>query len=92
MVDIETGSIVKALRGRDQDRLFVVIDTDGEYAHISDGQTRPLEKPKHKNLKHLMLLGDCKTSKVYEKLMTGKRIENAEIRKVINLFLSEEVQ
>ena len=86
MVDIEAGSIVKALCGRDENRLFVVLDADGEYAHIADGHSRPLEKPKH-----LKYLGNCHESKVYEKLMTGTRIENAEIRKVINLFSSEEV-
>ena len=69
MVDIEAGSIVKALRGRDENRLFVVLDADGEYAHI----------------------GNCNESKVYEKIVNGKHIENAEIRKVINLFSSEEV-
>ena len=79
MVDIEAGSIVKALRGRD------------EYAHITDGHSRPLEKPKHKKLKHLKYLGNCNESKVYEKIVNGKHIENAEIRKVINLFSSEEV-
>ena len=91
MVDIEAGSIVKALCGRDENKLFVVLDADGEYAHIADGHSRPLEKPKHKKLKHLKYLGNCRESKVYEKLMTGKHIENAEIRKIINLFSSEEV-
>ena len=91
MVDIEAGSIVKALCGRDENRLFVVLDADGEYAHIADGHSRPLEKPKLKKLKHLKYLGNCHESKVYEKLMTGTRIENAEILKVINLFSSEEV-
>lgn len=92
MIEIEAGSIVESLKGRDAGRRFVVLRTDGEYAHITDGQTRKIDKPKLKKLKHLKELGIRKDTRVYEKIINGKSITDAEIRKVINLFSSEEVQ
>ncbi len=50
---IEKGMIVKSVAGRDQDRFYVVLDTDGVKATIADGKVRPLEKPKQKKFKHL---------------------------------------
>ena len=76
-MDIVKGSIVRAKAGRDKDKFFVVLDTDGSYAMIADGRRRRVEKPKRKKLIHL-----APTKKVYEGLMDT----NPKIKKILNDF------
>ncbi|MBQ6387604.1 MAG: KOW domain-containing RNA-binding protein [Ruminococcus sp.] len=52
-MDISQGSVVRAKAGRDKDKFFVVLQTDGEYALIADGRRRRVEHPKRKKIKHL---------------------------------------
>ena len=51
------GSVVKALAGRDQDRLFVAVAVEDRCVFIADGKERRLEKPKRKNIKHISPTG-----------------------------------
>ena len=43
-MELEVGTIVRAIAGR---------DADGEFVWIADGDRRKLDKPKHKRRKHL---------------------------------------
>ena len=52
-MDIVTGSVVRATAGRDKDKFFVVLQTEGGYALIADGRRRRVEHPKRKKLIHL---------------------------------------
>ena len=53
----EYGEIVRATAGRDNDRLFAVVHTDGNRVWIADGKRRPLSRPKAKNPRHLEQTG-----------------------------------
>ena len=50
------GDFVLSLAGRDEGRIHLVIDADENYAFIADGDTRKVQKPKKKKIKHLRLL------------------------------------
>ena len=76
-MDIVKGSIVRAKAGRDKDKFFVVLETDGSYAMIADGRRRRVEKPKRKKFIHL-----APTKTVHEGLMDT----NPKIRKILNDF------
>lgn len=53
---LSIGQVVKALSGREQGRLFFIVElVDHEYVLISDGKTRKLGKPKLKKVKHLKI-------------------------------------
>ena len=52
-MELEVGTIVRAIAGRDADGYFVVTALDGEFVWIADGDRRKLDKPKHKRRKHL---------------------------------------
>lgn len=52
-MDIKLGSIVKSKAGRDKDTFLVVKELNEKFALVCDGDERPLEKPKKKNLIHL---------------------------------------
>lgn len=53
-MEITKGSVVIAKAGRDKGRAFAVVDVpDRRTALIADGKTRPIERPKRKNIIHL---------------------------------------
>jgi ribosomal protein L14E/L6E/L27E len=54
-LEVSKGLIVRANAGRDKNNFFIIINFDKKYAYICDGKSRPLERAKKKNLKHLFL-------------------------------------
>lgn len=52
-MEIKVASIVRSIAGRDKGRLFLTVALEGEYAYVSDGKLRKIEKPKKKKIKHL---------------------------------------
>jgi len=80
---VEVGRIAKALAGRDKDRFFMIVNVvDENYAMIADGETRRLERPKLKKLKHLHLTPVVLTG-LAEKLAEDKKVFDAELRSAI---------
>ncbi len=82
------GQIVISRAGRDAGRKFVVVRViDDLYGEICDGDLRKVEKPKKKKIKHLNITDDMAEG-LAEKLKSGDRITNAEIRKALVDFVS----
>ena len=82
------GQIVVSRAGRDAGRVFVVVKViDDLYVEICDGDLRKVEKPKRKKIKHLNIT-DKVAEGLAEKLKSGNRITNAEIRKALVDFVS----
>ena len=80
---VALGQIVVSRAGRDAGRRFVVVGVvDDFFVEISDGDLRKLEKPKKKKIKHLNITAE-KVDSLEEKLKSGARITNAEIRKAL---------
>ncbi len=53
-MDITKGSVVIAKAGRDKGRAFAVTEVlDQRTVLIADGKSRPIERPKRKNIIHL---------------------------------------
>ena len=52
-MDIKTGSVVRALAGREKDRYFVAVDVHDGFVYLADGKERKLGSPKKKNIKHI---------------------------------------
>lgn len=78
------GSVVKALAGRDQDRLFVAVAVEDRCVFIADGKERKLEKPKRKNIKHISPTGKAvdmtdMTDKKLRKLVSAFTTQNADV-------------
>jgi ribosomal protein L14E/L6E/L27E len=90
--DIDKGCIVVSSAGRDKGKYFFVLDLIGEdYALIVDGKFRCIEKPKKKKIKHIKFYAENNNKKILEKIINGIKLENAEIKKALNQFLTEEV-
>jgi large subunit ribosomal protein L14e len=82
-LSIALGQIVVSRAGRDFGKRFVVVRViDSLFVEVSDGDLRRVEKPKKKKIKHLDMTAD-KVDSLEEKLKSGTRITNAEIRKAL---------
>ncbi len=82
-MSIALGQIVVSRAGRDAGRHFVVIKViDEHFVEICDGDLRRLENLKRKKIKHLNITAE-KAQGLEEKLKSGSRITNAEIRKAL---------
>ena len=78
---IALGQVVRSKAGRDRDKVFVVVGFEGEqYLRIADGDLRKVDKPKKKKIKHLAKTGIV-LQEIAEKLRSGKKVTNAELRK-----------
>ena len=76
-MNIQKGSVVRAMAGRDKDGFFVVLGVEGSYALIADGKRRRIQSPKRKKLIHL-----APTNTVYQ----GSIETNPQLRKALREF------
>lgn len=84
--DIAVGQVVKSKAGRDAGNVFLVFDIlDDKHVLIVDGDKRPLEKPKKKNIKHLMVYNKV-LPEFKEKIDGEIDINNAYVRKLLEPF------
>ena len=80
MFPIEVGSIVKSLAGRDQDRLFVVIqELDSDFVMVANGKLRGMDRLKKKRRKHLKPTGSV-VEELRIRLANSGTVEDHEIR------------
>ena len=81
-MNIAESNIVKATAGRDAGKFFFVLAVQGDYLLLADGKHRRVENPKRKRQKHVALVGESH-SLVAEKIRSGEKITNSELRKAI---------
>jgi ribosomal protein L14E/L6E/L27E len=88
MKKIQPGQIVKILYGREAGNHAVVIDIEQpSFVWVADGKSRPLNKPKKKNVKHIQ-----RTHAVGIKVVNALRqgvLTNAHIRSDLNQYLRQ---
>lgn len=79
-MEIERADVVVSLAGRDQGKIFLVIEADEAYVTIADGKGRKLEHPKRKKRKHVKKI-PADAGRMREKLLSGGKILNSELRR-----------
>ena len=84
-MDISKSDIVISLAGRDQGKLFYVVDTEEDFVLIADGKGRKLENPKRKKLKHVRRVSRTET-RVAVKIQNGDKVLNSELRRDLATF------
>ncbi len=83
---IQIGQYVRSKAGRDKNHIFLVLDIiDHEYVLLVDGDSRRIEKPKKKKIKHLYEYKQI-SDVVREKKTDDKKLTNLMIRKEIEKF------
>ena len=82
MNEINRADIVLPTAGRDKGKLMYVlsVDENGNLLLV-DGKLRKLEHPKVKKAKHVTLYEKGDDGRIAEKIRTGEKLTNSEIRK-----------
>jgi ribosomal protein L14E/L6E/L27E len=87
--DIQLGQLVLSKAGRDKDKAYLITKIlDDSFVLVVDGSVRKLSQPKRKNIKHLQATGKI-AMEIREKLLNGVRLEDEQIRQVIQGLLGE---
>lgn len=77
------GQLVTATAGRDAKKKFIITCIiNDQYVYISDGDSRKIDNPKKKKLKHLKLT-QCISKEIAEALKQNKAVSDSVIRKYI---------
>ena len=80
------GRIVYSKAGRDQGKVFVIINVlNSEYVNICDGRLRPVEKPKRKKIKHLEFTNII-AEEIGSLLMSDEKVTNAIIKRILQSY------
>ena len=86
MLPIEVGSVVISKAGRDQGRLFLVVEeVDADFVMVANGALRKLDRLKKKRRKHLKPTGRI-VPELRDRLANGQAVQDHELR----AWLSEE--
>ena len=75
-MEIERGSLVYSIKGRDKGNLFLVLKRDKDFVYLADGILRKAENPKKKKIKHVN-----RTNTLLE--LEFENISNSDIRKML---------
>ena len=81
-MDIVKANIVKSTAGRDKGELFFVLATEGDFLLLADGKLRPVERPKRKRRKHVVLRR-ADSGELSRRIRSNESITNSELRKAI---------
>ena len=88
--DLTIADVVLSTAGRDAGNLFYVLEADGIWLTLANGKDRTIEKPKKKKRKHTRKVLRSET-RVAEKLRTGDKVLNSELRRDL-AYISRELQ
>ncbi len=87
-MDIDAGSLVYSIAGRDKGGVFVVVGLEGMFCYLVDGKIRKCDNPKKKKQKHLKSTAYIAEA-LKDKIARGERLTNSEVRKAISTFHEE---
>ena len=83
------GRLAFSKAGHDKGTVYIIVDEDAEYVYASDGNLKPLERPKKKNKRHIQpILKGCDED-LRERLKAKQNIRNEEIKRVIKVFIMQ---
>ena len=79
-IPVEIGSIVVSKAGRDQGRLFLVVEeVDDDFVMIANGGLRKMDHLKKKRRRHLKPTGTV-VQALRDRLLAGSAVEDHEVR------------
>ncbi len=87
---LQIGAIVRTTAGHDAKNFFLLLSRENEIAYLVDGDKRPLQKPKKKNIKHIRYVTMSNLS--INKESKDLENENSKIRKEIRRVEKTEVE
>ena len=94
MVEYKKGYFARSKAGHDKGKTYIIIEGTRETGEedivmVSDGELKPIEKPKRKRTKHLQII--LKTDEMIRaKLTDGQEIRNEDIKRAIENYINHE--
>ena len=88
--DLTIADVVVSTAGRDQGKLFYVLEADETWLSLANGKDRTIDKPKRKKSKHTRKVLRSET-RVAAKLRAGDKVLNSELRRDL-AYLSQQLQ
>ena len=79
---LERGTAVRSSAGRDKGKLLAIVQAEKDRVLVCDGKERPIDRPKSKNIRHIVSVGAAVTEAELASnraLRTALRRLNAEI-------------
>ncbi|NLY11719.1 MAG: hypothetical protein GX020_08575 [Firmicutes bacterium] len=84
---ISVGQFVSSRAGRDINKNYIVLRViDESFVEVADGETRKVERPKRKNIKHLRLHKYI-NKELQQLLESDATITDQQVKDAIQLFL-----
>ncbi|MDE5767770.1 MAG: KOW domain-containing RNA-binding protein [Oscillospiraceae bacterium] len=83
---LQTGMIVRAIAGKEQDQFLLVTRQDGNFVYLADGKHRKLTQPKRKNPKHVRATGKILTQEEFQSLT------DFALRRILRTYRESELQ
>ncbi|ADU52351.1 LSU ribosomal protein L14E [Thermaerobacter marianensis DSM 12885] len=83
------GQLVTSRAGRDRGRPYLVVGVlDDRFVLVADGDLRPVDRPKRKNMRHLVF-HRAWAQEIRQQLAAGKRPGNADLRRALAALVAE---
>ena len=79
------GWMACSLAGHDRNKIYIIIEETDEYVWLSDGDIRPVEKPKRKRKKHIQVIKKNMDEVLIEMLQNAKGAEANEAVKPVRI-------
>ncbi len=79
------GWMACSLAGHDRNKIYIIIEETDEYVWISDGDIRPVEKPKRKRKKHIQIIKKNMDECLVEMLQSAKSTGANEAVKTVRI-------
>ena len=84
---IARGRVLRATAGRDRDKYFIVMDEERDgYVLLTDGQSRPVSRPKRKNVRHVAETS-LRAGEIERLLADGTPLTNKQVKKALARLL-----
>lgn len=73
----------KTKAGHDKNQIYFILKEEEEFVYLTNGTTKPVEKPKKKNQKHIQVI---KNIPIEVKAVIEKDITNENVKRAIKIY------
>ncbi len=85
-----TGMFAISKAGHDKGRMYVIVGEEEDFFYLAEGRLRGMDNPKKKRKKHVQLVKARADEALAEKLKSGRKVYNEEIKRAIKLRTGSE--
>lgn len=86
------GMLCMSKAGHDKGKIYVIIEENGEYVYMSDGDLKPKDKMKKKSKKHIQPIKKTVDASLQNRLQNKEAVRDEEIKRVIKLYRAKMIQ